>query len=132
MAQHAALRWLTLQLRGAHFQRPTGQHCGQTLGTHALGHAANKQRLCGLCHLPDLVLMLAAQLRTQRMETRELREIFIVAVAQLAARRSHNPKVVSPILTRRICSPLSGCAHIPSTRSGVQEGHRYLKSKPCY
>jgi hypothetical protein len=29
----------------------------------------------------------------------------MAAIAQLAARRSHNPKVVSSILTRRICFP---------------------------
>ena len=54
--------------------------------------------VCVTCQ--NLVLMLAAQLRTGRMrQDAQALRIFIVAVAQLAARRSHNPKVVSSIRT---------------------------------
>ena len=45
------------------------------------------------------------------------------AIAQLAARRSHNPKVVSSILTRRILGM------IPNSRScGLRESHSERKS----
>jgi hypothetical protein len=45
------------------------------------------------------------------------------AIAQLAARRSHNPQVVSSILTRRILGM------IPNSRScGLRESHSERKS----
>jgi hypothetical protein len=43
------------------------------------------------------------------------------AIAQLAARRSHNPKVVSSILTRRIFEMIPG-----SKICGLQERFNYL------
>ena len=131
MALHAALRWLTLQLRGAHCQRPTGQHCGQTLGTHALGHAANKQGLCSLCHLPEprADALLRSCALGAGVETPTLREIFIVAVAQLAARRSHNPKVVSSIPTCHSDVDLeqSVMMHPDSTACGSPLAHSAAK-----
>ena len=80
------------------------------MGTHALGHAANKQGLCSLCHLPEprADALLRSCALGAGVETPTLREIFIVAVAQLAARRSHNPKVVSSILTRRTLRMCTG------------------------
>ena len=38
-------------------------------------------------------------------------ETIIAAIAQLAARRSHNPKVVSSILTRRMSELVPGKSH---------------------
>ena len=45
------------------------------------------------------------------------------AIAQLAARRSHNPKVVSSILTRRIFGMIPNCR-----TAGLQERHSERKS----
>ena len=50
------------------------------------------------------------------------RSVAIAAIAQLAARRSHNPKVVSSILTRRMkAKSADHCNNCPS--SGKETGN---------
>ena len=55
----------------------------------------------------------------------DLRAVSQAAVAQLAARRSHNPKVVSSILTCRKCAV---CVEVP----GLRPSPAYLCSRNCY
>ena len=61
--------------------------------------------------------------RARKHEYAMVQKHAVAAIAQLAARRSHNPKVVSSILTRRIFKM------IPKSRiCGLQERHSQQKS----
>ena len=56
-----------------------------------------------------------------------------VAIAQLAARRSHNPKVVSSILTRHICWNTGLCfGSLEDTKRKTAKAWRFLTPTVCF
>ena len=83
------------------------------VGTCCWAPSTNTELICGCCLWP----------RKGALGFQSSGVILKAAIAQLAARRSHNPKVVSSILTRRIFGMIPNCR-----TAGLQERHSERKS----
>ena len=100
LALHAHL----IKTQGFHTPNANGAPRQADLGRPCAGAFSNTRGPCSLRQLPEprAEACCTAARWAHVCTTLKFRAIIIVAVAQLAARRSHNPKVVSSILTRRI------------------------------